>query len=436
MVHLQTAAHVDRIVSAYEPRLVMVSGPSASGKTEVVNALTACFSEFQRPRSYTTRPQRRDEPGSEYVFVDRETFESLRSQGEFLNCDVVYGHRYAMTKASVSQILDSGNFAIKEIHPESYAAIDDTGVPTIKVLLLPADRSEWQSRLIQRDPDRIDEDVSYFDRLNIDGYDIIRYVWPGEKGEAVAESLRRALLSHAHFGHAFPAPAEIDRANKTGYDEVSAEFSDAKRITTSNFHSLSVPFFEAELADIPEGSSCLEIGPGRGWLRQAVTWPRVDYSALDLSSSMSADTTTMAGSARAIPWSTEHFDFVIASLADPFLYPTALAEINRVLKPGGRFIFSTPSSEWSDGLRSAANRQKTSFVVQGNSIQVYSFTFRSDELTLIASVAGFRVVRLDHITGAGLVPPISPAITDAARTKDVSVRDLRILHTVVLERVS
>ena len=432
-----------RLFNRYHVSLVLVAGPSASGKTEVVRRLVDDVGgSFCRPRSYTTRLQRPGEDDREYVFVDDSTFDELKVGNSFLNCDEVYGHRYGIERASVAQILQEGRFPVKEVHPENHAAIKAAGYPTTSVVLMPTDSAKWRSELAKRDPERLAADEGYYSRLSVNSFDIARFVFPHEDVHTVADDLRRSLMSHASFGHCFPSPAEVDVTNQAGYDLIADEFVEGKRVTTDNFHTLSLPFFESELSSLLPGSRCLELGPGRGWLRKSVRWPAVDYVSLELSNAMAGsapeDRTAPGktlGSARAMPWPSAHFDVVVSSLADPFMYPVALAEIRRVLKPHGQFVFSTPAREWSDALRADGHTQKTSFAVAGHGVEVYSFTFNAAELRVLLASAGFRPLRMTEVTGSDLVGGISPAIVQAAANKKIHVKDLTIVHVVVAEAI-
>src|SRR4051812_7738838 len=100
-----------------QPSLVLVCGPSATGKTRLVNELVATFPRFRRPTSFTTRLRRPDEADGEYSFVTEAALEGFRREGRLLNYDEVYGHHYAIDRASVDSLLGQDLTAIKEVHP-------------------------------------------------------------------------------------------------------------------------------------------------------------------------------------------------------------------------------------------------------------------------------------------------------------------------------
>ena len=58
--------------------LFVISAPSGTGKTTVVERLVERFPRLHRSRSYTSRPARPMEtPGVDYNFVSRQTFDEM-----------------------------------------------------------------------------------------------------------------------------------------------------------------------------------------------------------------------------------------------------------------------------------------------------------------------------------------------------------------------
>ena len=71
--------------------LFIVSAPSGTGKTTVVERLVKVTDRLKLSRSYTSRAPRGDETnGVDYNFVSRERFESLVAAGEFLEYCLLY----------------------------------------------------------------------------------------------------------------------------------------------------------------------------------------------------------------------------------------------------------------------------------------------------------------------------------------------------------
>jgi SAM-dependent methyltransferase len=59
----------------------------------------------------------------------------------------------------------------------------------------------------------------------------------------------------------------------------------------------------------------------------------------------------LADVSRRIPLETESVDVLVASLGDPYNIGTFWAEVHRVIRPGGRIFYTTPSYEWAVAYR-------------------------------------------------------------------------------------
>ncbi len=84
--------------------VVVLSGPSGSGKSSIYRKALATLPNFEFSVSCTTRSPREGEvDGKDYHFVSRDEFERLASEGAFVECAEVHGNRYGTLK---SELLD------------------------------------------------------------------------------------------------------------------------------------------------------------------------------------------------------------------------------------------------------------------------------------------------------------------------------------------
>jgi guanylate kinase len=103
--------------SHVEPRLTVVSGPTAVGKGTVVARLAAERPELFVSVSATTRPPRAGERnGVHYWFVSETEFDQMIENDELLEWAVVHGrHRYGTPRAPLLAALSAGRQALLEI---------------------------------------------------------------------------------------------------------------------------------------------------------------------------------------------------------------------------------------------------------------------------------------------------------------------------------
>lgn len=414
-----------------EYKLVMIGGKSGIGKTETINALIKSYPDhYKRPVSVTTRLARNEDEknGSEYVFVDPAEFMRLIESDELVNSDYVYGNWYGILRGSIEECVASGYMPIKEIHPANHEKIALALGAVISVLL---ERDCEKNAFAERDGRQV-QDATNFDRTEKLDFDLIAKIVEGCVNKT-AEELHVALQTLKKYQKRYPSRREIDTKNRYGYNLIASEFSDTLRLTTRNFHDASNDFFREEIELLAHGVNCLEIGPGNGWLRSEFNWPLVDYQCVDLSDEMTSgdDRCKVSISASCLPFATEEMDVVLASLADPFLYPSAIIEIRRVLKKGGSALISTPAHAWAKALRAPDSIDMTTFTLaNGSTSTVFSFTRGLEEVQGIFLSAGMQllkcqVIKVRDVTFSSL---ISPALTQAATNANVALDEMEIMH--------
>jgi guanylate kinase len=135
-------------------RLFVIAAPSGAGKTTLVHAVVAKHPELRFSISYTTRPQRRNEAhGVDYMFVDNETFESLREQGEMLESATVFDNLYGTSREQVEKHLADGHSVVLEIDWQGARQVRESMPECVTVFILPPSHDELVRRLRSRGTD-------------------------------------------------------------------------------------------------------------------------------------------------------------------------------------------------------------------------------------------------------------------------------------------
>ncbi len=131
-------------------RLIVVSGPTASGKSTLWRRLV------QRPGvafsvSATTRPARRGErDGVDYHFVSRADFERRVAAGDFLEWARVHDQLYGTLRAEVEHALNAGQDVVLEIDVQGARQLRASGLPMISIFVLPPSLEVLEQRLRAR----------------------------------------------------------------------------------------------------------------------------------------------------------------------------------------------------------------------------------------------------------------------------------------------
>ncbi len=119
-------------------RLFVVSGPSGTGKSSLIEKFLAEDASSRFSVSYTTRQKRGQEvDGRDYRFVDEGTFRAMIAKGEFLEWESVHDNLYGTPGKEISGplsegldvILDidvKGALTVKEKLPEAVLIFVDT----------------------------------------------------------------------------------------------------------------------------------------------------------------------------------------------------------------------------------------------------------------------------------------------------------------------
>jgi guanylate kinase len=139
--------------------LFIVSAPSGTGKTTVVERLIEVLPDLVRSRSYTSRPARPGENDEvDYNFITRERFEAMVGRGEFLEHANVFGNLYGTRAEDTDRLLASGRDVVLVIDVQGAQLVRARGIENVAVFVLPPSFEVLERRLRGRSKDP-EEDI-------------------------------------------------------------------------------------------------------------------------------------------------------------------------------------------------------------------------------------------------------------------------------------
>src|SRR5688572_31606830 len=128
--------------------LFIVSAPSGTGKTTLVERLVQDVPQLKMSRSYTSRVARPGERnGIDYNFISRARFEEMARDGEFLEWADVFGNYYGTCAEDTEACLGRGEDVVLVIDVQGARQVRSRGIETIGIFVLPPTSAILEQRL-------------------------------------------------------------------------------------------------------------------------------------------------------------------------------------------------------------------------------------------------------------------------------------------------
>ena len=135
-------------------QLFIVSAPSGTGKTTLVEQLVQVVPDLALSRSFTSRPPRPGEcDGVDYNFISRDLFDRMIRDGEFLEFADVFGNFYGTSASQTDRILAAGHDLVLVIDVQGARQVRVRRADTIGIFVLPPTFAVLEERLRGRSKD-------------------------------------------------------------------------------------------------------------------------------------------------------------------------------------------------------------------------------------------------------------------------------------------
>jgi SAM-dependent methyltransferase len=211
----------------------------------------------------------------------------------------------------------------------------------------------------------------------------------------------------------------------SGYETLASEYYDPVRHPTcANFREGSRALLAKWIGSISlDRSVVCEVGCGKSLLAEMLgrMADLRDVYLIDSSPSMLAYSQRWAqrgahlvmGDAEALPLPAQSVDVLVSSLGDPYNVDAFWGEAQRVIRPSGRVLFTTPAYGWAKSFRvtyEADSHQADFELVDGRHVGVPSFILPTSQQTELVERHDLAVCEIVEFPMSALRGSISPKL--------------------------
>jgi len=208
--------------------LFIISAPSGSGKSSLVNEVRRLVRGLDFSISWTTRkPRGSEQDGVEYHFTSRDEFERMIAADEFLEWAEVFGNYYGTAIAALEMAATHGTDLLLDIDVQGALQVMEKMPEAVSIFILPPSPTELERRLRNRSQaEGVANEAVIEQRLNeartelgrIEDY---KYALVNDVLDEAASEMRAIVLKSR--GQATPADADLAAQCLTGARSVRLE---------------------------------------------------------------------------------------------------------------------------------------------------------------------------------------------------------------------
>jgi guanylate kinase len=194
-------------------QLFVVSAPSGTGKTTLVERLVQVVPDLLLSRSFTSRaPRAGEHDGVDYNFISRERFETMKAAGEFLECADVFGNYYGTSAIATDTALARGRDLVLVIDVQGARQVRSRTSSAVGIFVLPPSFAVLEDRLRRRSKDS-DEQIRRrlaVARSEVDAVADYDYVVVNDEVEPAVQRLKAIVeAERSRLGRMKPAALRI-----------------------------------------------------------------------------------------------------------------------------------------------------------------------------------------------------------------------------------
>jgi guanylate kinase len=185
-------------MSSRPGKLFIVSAPSGTGKTTLVERLVQVVPRLKMSRSYTSRPARAGErDGVDYNFISRDRFDSMIAAGDFLEYADVFGNCYGTGRGDTEALLTEGDDVVLVIDVQGARQVRALCAGSVGIFVLPPSAATLERRLRGRSKDSEEQILRRLEvaRQEVPEYGGYEYVVVNDELEPAVERLRAIVLA-------------------------------------------------------------------------------------------------------------------------------------------------------------------------------------------------------------------------------------------------
>ncbi len=159
--------------------IIIISGPSGSGKSTLIEKLLNKNKDLKFSISHTTRNIRgHEQNGIDYHYVNKEDFQSMIENNEFVEWADVYNNYYGTSWEEVTSKSENMDILILDIDINGAKQIKERFKDAMLILISPPSLKALRTRLIKRKNNDEEDIKTRLDIaiLELEEYDIYDYI--------------------------------------------------------------------------------------------------------------------------------------------------------------------------------------------------------------------------------------------------------------------